>query len=311
MDANQLLTDTLDPSTADAQSQSPLFQLPGEVRTRIFSFALLAYADRARPYEPGSFHYRPGLEGPPRVAVQLLRTCRRAYLEVGLLASAQVARPYWWGRPPPDRPACRNPITDLQRLAPPQRAVAAVRIFAQQYLLEGALRSGVLAHPLFRPARLILCLRHGDWWHWEHGAPLALDAQARDRPRAGRPAAAPDDAFHPSSWGAAVGDIGSLRTFELELETVRAKQQELDAIVARAKGWVFASADPATRAVEGRLVCDAAATRTSSWEGIDRFYELEGRTPAADEGKEYTKLEYYVVNMLWKRKATEATLSSA
>ena len=334
-----LLTDTLDPATAHPQEQSPLFStLPGEIRTRIFSHALAEHADAAQPYAPGSFHYRPGLEAGPRLSLALLQTCRRVYLEVGLLAPAQAERRYWWGRPPPDRPECGDPVPDLQALAPARRALARVRVYVQQFHLEGDLRTLVLLHPRFRPAHLALTLRHGDWWFWERAAPLALDAKVAGKPVAGEARVA-HEPFAPHSWGTAVGRIVSLRTFQLELETVRAKSAELDAIVESAKGWVFA--DPKAPA-DGRLVCDPA-TRVSSWEGIDRFYELynkqqsnrhgngNGNNDSGNDGnahngegvngnrevaagttsgegdrkepeKQPEKLEYYVVELNWKRR---------
>lgn len=49
-----LLADTLDPSTALPQTQSPLFTIvPPEIRNRIFSLALRFYDDKAKPYEKG------------------------------------------------------------------------------------------------------------------------------------------------------------------------------------------------------------------------------------------------------------------
>lgn len=49
-----LLADTLDPSTAHPQSQSPLFvTLPPEIRNTIFSLALRSYDDTSKPYQKG------------------------------------------------------------------------------------------------------------------------------------------------------------------------------------------------------------------------------------------------------------------
>lgn len=68
---------------------------------------------------------------------------------------------------------------------------------------------------------------------------LALDPK-----RAGRPSADncgdPLSLFAPNAWGSYFKNLEGLETFQLELETVEEKKEELDAIVLHAPGWQFA-----------------------------------------------------------------------
>ena len=146
--SDALLADTLDPSTANLQSQAPLFmKIPPEIRNRIFSLVLRTFDDKARPYEPGTFWARPETSHPLKLDNTLLLTCRRVYLETYILPCFQYQTNYWWGRGPPHERDCQNPVHYLDKLTPAQRARSAVNVFVQQYMLEGAFKSQVMAHP--------------------------------------------------------------------------------------------------------------------------------------------------------------------
>ena len=276
------LADKLDPESAHSQVQSPLFSvLPAEIRTRIFSYAFSESPNPKRRYEPGSFAYRPGLECAPTVSHDLLLTCRRIYLEVSILAAQNIEFRYYWGRPPPDVPSCGRPGWDLARLAAFQREHACFHFYVQQFLLETSLGRFVLLDASFRPAHLMLTLRHGDWWFWENKAPLALDPGAHNRPSAVDFSRPQTQRWPANTWGHALGCMPSLKTLVMELETVAEKQTELDEIVQRAKKWAFGDLDDEKRATDGELGCVPSATRISGWDGIDRFYELDNSNHSA------------------------------
>ena len=59
------------------------------------------------------------------------------------------------------------------------------------------------------------------------------------RPLACNPKAGPTDPFEERSWGNQFQNFNGLKEFQLELETVESKKDELDAIVARAPEWDF------------------------------------------------------------------------
>ena len=105
-------------------------------------------------------------------------------------------------------PACSAPL-------------AAVRIYLQKGYLSGNLRESVLLSPDFRPAHLALTLRLQEWQEWRYEEPkgyrLAFPGKSNDTRAGWSPW---PRAYWPSnSWGLALGNISSLRTFKLELET--------------------------------------------------------------------------------------------
>lgn len=69
-------------SSIDPQLSSPLFSvIPQEIRDQIFEYALTAYPDPTRPYAGNQRYARPGVAGHPRIATELLGTCKAVYLE--------------------------------------------------------------------------------------------------------------------------------------------------------------------------------------------------------------------------------------
>ena len=148
-----------------------------------------------------------------------------------------------------------------------------MQIFVQQFQLEDRLRT-VFRNPEFRPANLILTLRHGDWWWWEREAPIALDpgrsGQAKP-PGEGDPWKAATDDWDRDSWGVALRHVQGLKSLTLELETATPKKGELEAIVKRLERLTWEMADWA------RMVLDAKAKRVWGWTGVNRYVENERR----------------------------------
>lgn len=76
------------PENIDPQSASPLFnRIPAEIRNQIFELALSAYDDKNKPYNNGSYYYRPDHRYAHKVDTNLLLTCRRIYNEKDIPAS--------------------------------------------------------------------------------------------------------------------------------------------------------------------------------------------------------------------------------
>ena len=72
----------LDHGQVDPQLESPIFaRLPLELREMIWDYALRKYQDTSEPFSRDVPFCRPGREGPVRIAVDLLSTCRAVYLE--------------------------------------------------------------------------------------------------------------------------------------------------------------------------------------------------------------------------------------
>lgn len=278
------------------QQSSPLFsQIPGEIRHIIYEYALLGYPDLTRPYSKHTYYYRPGYTHPRAINTKLLRTCRRLYLEAGQLAIAQnehlIYRPADHG-PPGNHPYLlqgakpakgtngrqrRGFLRDTQR-----KAVNCVHIFAQQCWLEGwnmnwsaycaswsqlpsllpSNEENEICRRCDHPPNLKITIRHTDWWYYLLGrnSPLALDAKKAGRALPG--VWVPEEAgFEDGSWGSQFRHVTGLKVFELELETIIEKREELKQVVEKAGGWRFALGDG------NLLVCDKDATNEMEWAG--------------------------------------------
>lgn len=276
------------------QIASPLFsQLPGEIRGLIYHFALTASADLSRPFSKHSWHYRPGYTHARFININLLLACRRVYLEADHLAISLnehlIFHPIKHG-PPGHSPYLLNSSfssssssSSAKRrglLKHAQREkIQQVHIFAHQYWLEdwnkqwhgycqswSAQNYGIGLGGDEHPERLKITIRHTDWWYFLLGenSPLALDPKFEGRAPAGSwiPNEAP---FMPNSWGSRFRLLKGLKVFELELETLERKADELDEVVARAYDWRLPLMDDQV------LVCDQDATQYTRWTGSKYF----------------------------------------
>ncbi|KAI9761999.1 MAG: hypothetical protein M1840_001497 [Geoglossum simile] len=274
------------------QLSCPLFtRIPGEIRTRIFEFALAEYDDTFRPYDETAFYYRPGYHYRQRIDTALLRTCRLIYLEARLIPIVINEHPFWCFRGPAHRRLGARPQTYFPGLTPEQRIAAEhIHFFTQQYWLEGTWAGSpwatVTQIPEMRPRKLTITVRHTDWWYWECDDPLGIDPRLPGRVHknemlSGDPHAEVKDSGDRRAarvrlaWGNQFKNLKGLCELVIELETVERKKSELDGIVARAKGWWFKLADGKV------LVRDEAETRGHTWIGSREFDPLARVSPRA------------------------------
>ena len=278
-------------SYINPQIHSPLFaQLPGEVRHLIYQFCLQGSPDLSRPYSIHTRYYRPGYTHARFININLLLACRRIYLEVDHLAVSLnehlIYNPIKQG-PPGHIPYLLNSPKYRRLLKRSQREhIRQVHIFAPQLWLEDWnfqfenycktwLHSnfGIGPNNDEHPERLKITLRHTDWWYYRLGenSPLAIDPKRKGRalPRSW---IAYDAPFEDESWGSRFKLLKGLKVFELELETVQQKKEDLDHIVEQAFGWKLPLRDANT------LVCDPEATVYASWTGSRH---LDGLKPAS------------------------------
>ena len=230
--------------TTSTQENCPLFsRIPGEIRDRIFQFAVTEHAFKEKEYEKNAHYYRPGFRfADQKIDTALLLTCRRIYQETRHLPSSNHVQVEWCHRAPPEKQGRRR-ISVLAQNSPDMKDLKSLHLFTQQYWLEGWIRvPGMIAKKMPYLQYLKITLRHGDWWNWEGSAPLKLDPKqsgTADPDHYTRP----EDPFHPVSWGYQMRKLINLKLLELELETVEGKRMELDDIVRRAQGWRFPSSD--------------------------------------------------------------------
>ena len=253
------------------QIASPIFSLlPAEIRNLIFYYVLLAYPDLAHPYSKHSYWYRPGYTHAPAIAVSLLRTCRRIYLETNLLPVLHNEHIIWGVEKSRIPPGSTNYLLYNRPLTLSQRnAVRFVHLFTQQFWLEDWRNEWLgftTSWPEGGPERIRITIRHTDWWYNLLGenSPLALDPKRKGRPRVGD-RVSDDEPFESGSWGSRFANLTGLKTFEMELETLERKRNELDAIIEKARSWRFPLGDGNVLVMEGE---DA---EKSAWTGSKRF----------------------------------------
>ena len=278
------------------QIASPLFsQFPGEIRRLIYEFALTASPDPSRPFSKHSWHYRPGYTHARFININLLLTCRRTYLEADHLAISQnehlIFQPVKHGPPGhspyllPSSSTSSSTSSSKRRglLKHAQREkIQKVHIFAQQYWLEdwnnqwydycnswNAQNHGIGPDSNEHPERLKITIRHTDWWYFLLGENSSLALDPKFKGRAPPRSWVPDDApFKLDSWGSRFKLLKGLKIFELELETLERKKNELDEVVERAYGWRLPLTDDQV------LVCDEDATKYAYWTGSRHFKGL-------------------------------------
>lgn len=69
-------------SSQKDQSESSLFTiLPGEIRDRVYSYALSLYNSENEVWHKNSSWVRPGYDAPQTADTALLRTCQKIYSE--------------------------------------------------------------------------------------------------------------------------------------------------------------------------------------------------------------------------------------
>lgn len=261
------------------QDSSPLFSiLPPEIRNRIFYLTLLEYDDETSPVPFDSYGYRPGHEYRKKHSLDLLATCKRAYLEAYLIPVAATTHTTWstWSsRAPLNRSLLAH--NRFEKMNVEQRAaVETVQLYAQQCSLEvfnwenNVITKDQKTHGVL-PRRLIISIRHSDWWGWEHDASLCMDEHR-----------------YGSSWRESFGSFPSLEEFVMELETLERRKAEMDIIAEGVRKWRIDVGN-------GRVLkTDGIPLKTCTWSGSTI---LSGGLPTP-EG--VTSLPYYVVTITWK-----------
>lgn len=252
------------PGHINPQSSSPLFStIPGEIRNRIFEFALSEYDDETKPYRPNNWFYRPGYHYPQKISTSILQTCRRIYFEAHLPPITQNEHVFWGYRGPKLlwNNGAEYPLRAyVNRMTSEQRdAVEVIHYFTQQFVLEG--HWGGITHAIGRARKIKITIRHQDWWYWESDDRLGINPFHRGRALWYQMDYADPSSVGPSAWGYQFRNVQGLQELEIEFETLTRKKYQLDAIVQRALGWEFDLADGRVLSAEGTNVVQ------SSWEG--------------------------------------------
>ena len=231
-----------EPMPMKMQEESPLFNLmPGEIRDRIFQYAVTEHVFRKEEFEKNSHYYRPGFRfADQKIDTALLTTCRRIYEETRHLPSRNHVQVEWCYRAPPNTNHSLS-IFDEKRID--MKALRSLHLFTQQFWLEDWHRGDakLVAERMPNLHYLKITLRHGDWWSWESSSSLRFDPKQSGTAHM-HSQSEPNDPFHGGSWGRQMRRFAKLKLLELELESIEGKRTELDDIVRRAPGWHFPGA---------------------------------------------------------------------
>lgn len=239
----------------DPQSACPLFtRIPPEIRNSIFKLALTEYDDTDHPYEEETTYCRPDYYFPHRIDTDLLRTCRRIYLEAHLLPVALNEHVFWCYRGPPGRKYAADPQGYFELMTPQQLdAVDCVHFFTQQFWLEGRFADACRLSSM-RPRKIKITLRHSDWWVWEVQAKLGIDPRLAGRVMWDEMGRKPRTDEGELGFGYQFRHLHGLRELEMEFETSPLQIAELENIVQRALAWRFDLLDGNVLSTEGTAV---------------------------------------------------------
>jgi hypothetical protein len=171
------------------QEQSPLFQLPPEIRNEIFQL-VVAEQDGKTEISKDAFFYRPNYTHFRYMDTALLITCKRAWVEGWALPRQGIVRMKWLtgGDRAPRRLlysqaagalAELKTSMDIPNFFSPRiiHPCQTLQVFAQMYRLEMGGLAKLIADEKRQglPLRhLILTLRYTDWWNWEVNQPLRI-----------------------------------------------------------------------------------------------------------------------------------------
>ncbi|KAF2258086.1 hypothetical protein CC78DRAFT_587569 [Lojkania enalia] len=239
----QIIEPLISNDNIDPQLQSPLFgKIPAEIRNQIFELALQEYEDSKQPYKKDTYYYRPGFRCTKRVDVDLLRICKRTYVEtrfVPVLRNLELS--YYAGsdsRAPPEYRKHGFEMGQLDRnlkfKTTQWSAISRIRIFPQMYALEALdIKRLFRRHDHLRPTQVTITLRYADWWFWEDNVRLELNINTRH-----------------------LEFPASVKKVVMELETREGKLQELEGIVqgmlARPEQWTYSREDGAKLQIDTR-----------------------------------------------------------
>ncbi|CRG83610.1 CRAL-TRIO domain-containing protein C3H8,02 [Talaromyces islandicus] len=269
-------------SNAHPQIQSPLFALPAEIRSLIFTYALTDYEDTTlNSYDTNTYWYRPGYAARRRTATELLRVCKRVFQETWFLPFALAEHSFYLTLP--HRAPATHITVDRMRgyletlrdfalsqdgMEMPQ--ILHVRVFAQLWALEDPARlQELLSLAGFEPRVVTITLRYTDFWYWEEEIPLHIDAR----------------------WVNTVKFPRSVAAIKMDFEMIDRRKTEIDFITDVAvQKWTFRREDGVVFVASPQDVMTSRWTGSSTW-GNRRWIRDESRP---------NEIDYYVKTVTWK-----------
>ena len=256
------------PMVVNPQSASPLYNgaIPPEIRDHIFQYSMSEYTkeDAESKYPESTDYTRPGYTGCRAVAISLLLTCRRVYLETYHLPARNKEHVFWHGRGPAHQkryasvPGGEEQVYFGRLKSWQLELVKEIHLFTQLFWLERESFFRLTEEDFMQGIEKVkVTIRRGDWWFNERNTPLGISPQRsdgnavhmqRDWEAEKRGLAIP---WRAGGWGCAFGNLKGLKELEMEFETTEDKVVELGKIVENARTWKFPLNDGKVLSTEG------------------------------------------------------------
>lgn len=265
----------------EEQKQSPLFSvLPSEIRHKIFAYALASAPETSRPTAAptiGRDEYcvRPGYEARHRIWTELLRTCKRVYMEAWPMPFTCSEHAFYMTteeRSPHHKMSVEQMQECLDWINHRLGEIRGghIRLFAQLSFLENTRDfMGLFAMRHFHPKTVTITIRYIDTLGWEQNQPLHI---------AGK-------------WCKWMVLPASVSSFTLEIESLERRNDEVDYIAEEAaKKWHFERADGVN------LLANPSEISVSRWTGCSI---LGARRWVRDETRP-GQLDYYIAKVTWR-----------
>lgn len=266
----------------EEQKQCPLFNLlPSEIRHEIFAYALASAPVATTPTiaqllaNQDGCYVRPGYEAPHRIWTELLRTCKRVYMEAWLIpfTCSEYAFYISTARRSPRRQMSMEQLQEcLDWINDRQGEVRGghIRLFADLRFLEyerDFKRLFAMRH--FHPKTVTITVRYIDTPGWRNNQPLQIQ----------------------SSWRNWLILPASVSSFSLEVESLERRHDEVDYIAEElARKWHFRRADNVN------LLADPSGISVSRWTGSS---VLDTARWVRDETRP-GQLDYYIAKVTWR-----------
>ncbi|KAJ5190197.1 uncharacterized protein N7498_009182 [Penicillium cinerascens] len=258
------------------QNQSGLFSvLPPEIRSEIFAFALASAPDTTQPIGQDEYCTRPGYETRHFCWTQLLRTCKRVYMEAWFMPFIWSEHTFYMAR------AERSPrrtmsvekmqeCLDLIHRRHGEVHGGHVRLFAQLFMLENSRTfMGLFTMHHFHPTSVTITLRYTDTWEWEGNRALHISGK----------------------WCKWMVLPESVTSFKMDIESIERRKEEVDYIANEAaEKWHFKRTDGTN------LLAQPSDISISQWTGSSI---LGSRRWVRDEVRP-GQLDYYVATVTWR-----------
>jgi hypothetical protein len=263
-------------SEYNEQTQSDLFsRLPAEIRYEIFANALTSAPNTALPLEQDEYCTRPGYETRHRTYTELLRTCKKAYMEAWFMPFICSEHAFWMASP---ERTPRKMITvekmqeglDMIHARHGEVQGGHIRVFPQLWALESTKDLGrVLTLKNFHPKSITITIRYTDTWFWENDEALRIDG----------------------SWGNRITLPSSVTKFCIDIESIERRKDEVDWIAGEmADKWQFKRADGT------RMVAAKSDTTISRWTGSSILGERRWIRDESAPGQ----LQYHFATVTWR-----------